>query len=242
MRTIVILQARQGSSRLPGKSMMPVAGRPMLAYTIESLLQVAAPHDIYLATSQRPENEPLKELATGLGIQSLCGNESDVASRYVEILQREPDARYFQRVCGDSPLYDHRVLDRGRKIAAGAPDLQVITSLPNLGYPQGMNLEMIERDTFLDGYRRFSKAGDFEHVTQYFYQHLSEFRHRRVHCGVPGYEYSKWKFSVDTREEFDRMAALVESLDRPHYTYPLEELCRLLGARHAPPTQPGENL
>jgi spore coat polysaccharide biosynthesis protein SpsF (cytidylyltransferase family) len=242
MRTLVILQARQGSSRLPGKSMMPIAGRPMLAYTIESILQVAAPRDVYLATSQRPENELLRKLATRLGIQSLCGDESDVASRYVEILQREPDARYFQRVCGDSPLYDHRVLELGRQIASKSPDLQVVTSLPNRGYPQGMNLEMIERDAFLDGCQRFSKPGHFEHVTQYLYEHLHGFRHRLVHCAIPGYEYSKWKFSVDTREEFERMAALVESLDRPHYTYPLEELCRLLDIWHTPPTPAGENL
>lgn len=228
MRSIVIVQARQGSSRLPGKSTMPVCGRSSLLHLLDSLARGFPLDAIYVATSSRPENDVIREMAGAYGVRVVSGDEANVASRYLSILEREPEAAYFFRVCGDSPLYDHRIMMRGQDLAArSGATLDLVTSMPQRGYPQGMNLEMVSRPAFLSAYPRFFEPGHFEHVTTYFYERLADFDVELVHCGLPGYDYPKYKFSVDTADDARRIASIMGLMDRPHFEYSLAEKCRL---------------
>ena len=236
MRAIVILQARQGSSRLPGKSLMPMGGRPMLQYTIELDRARGAACDVYLATSSRPGErcpacssrvsaESLTSLATrAMWLRGMFRSSSGSRMRPL-----------FPAVSAGTRPCTTTESSRRVSIAAETPGLQVITSLPNQGYPQGMNLEMIERDsTFLSRGTGTSRGrADFEHVTQYFYERLPAVPASARALRDPGFEYQRWKFSVDTRGGVRADDGAGRDAAPAVTNYPLEELCRLLEAQPA---------
>lgn len=209
-----------GSKRLPGKTLMPVGGKPMLAQLLDSLAQAFKRDEIWVASSEAPENEPVELLCKELGVQIFRGDESNVASRFKEILSREKP-RSFVRICADSPLLDHRVVSEAlHKLGEG---IDIATTISPAPYPSGMNVEVLRTEVFLKNYPRFNAPEHFEHVTRFFYEHKPEFKIKYLewHHADP----KRYKFSLDTLEDHKRLNELFRRLDRPHYELTLEQKC-----------------
>jgi spore coat polysaccharide biosynthesis protein SpsF len=196
---IVIVQARMGSTRLPGKTMKIIENHPMLWYLIQSVLNVFQRESIVIATSSATENDVIRNFARQMDILSFSGDEDNVAERYLNILKNNA-CRYMFRICGDSPYYDSDILLKGMSLLKN--DYDIISSMPNKGYPMGCNLEVIKSDLFIDGYSSFEFASDYEHVMPYFYRNLNEYKHKLISCDYPGYDYFRSKFSVDVAYDF----------------------------------------
>ena len=221
----ILVQARMRSSRLPGKSMKPIGGKPMLAYLIESLLEISEANQIVLVTSEDESNQPIVELGSDYGITVYQGSEEDVASRYFDVLSKR-NFEYFHRICGDSPYYSSEVLlEPSLKILDSA--LQFISSMPNKGFPMGNNVELFETNFFLNC---FGEPGliDNEHVTAGIYKQADRFQHVLITCDIDGYAYSKLKFSVDTQEDFDVAKSVLESLSFQPWNFSFEEKYELI--------------
>ena len=187
--------------------------RPILEHVLEAAATTVPKTEIFVATSGRAENASIRRMAGDFGVACYSGDEEDVASRFFGVLGDLSHADYFLRVCGDSPLYAPELLALGLQWAVdGGGELEIVTSMPNHGYPMGMNLELVSRRIFLDHYPRFHTRAHFEHVTRYFYERIGQFRHALVTCEVPGYQYSKYKFSVDTPEDLDRIRQVADRL------------------------------
>src|SRR4029450_10017399 len=93
------------SARFPGKAMVPLAGRPLIQVLLERIAMVPELDSVALATSTRPENRVLVEVARALGIPAFQGEEDDVLKRYIDCA-RTMDADHVVRVTGDNPLTD----------------------------------------------------------------------------------------------------------------------------------------
>ena len=204
----IIVQARLGSTRLPGKVLMPIMGRPMIEYTIESLqrsrrnLIVVIPRaDKALARALRSPSFPC-----------LLGSEKDVASRFVEAVERySPDA--FVRICGDSPLIDWRLVN---SMAETMQETRAdIVSNVGGGFPHGQQIEIINTEFFLACRDRL----DREHVTSTLYD-LTENKHM-IFAKPPSIEPS---LVVDTREDFDRVSRIIERADGRPWGFNWREL------------------
>ncbi len=220
--TFVVVQARMGSERLPGKTMKLLGGRPMLAYLIETILTRFPADRIALVTSRNPENRVIREYASKRKIWCYSGSEQDVASRYLAAIQQMPEAGYFFRICGDTPYYDPELFDTGHKEIRGR-SIDFVSSMPNRGYPMGCNLELFRSSLFEEQYKNFDSAQHKEHVTSFFYERLDEFDHKLVSCQIPGYNYDDYKFSVDTTEDFEMAAAMLARMNYEPWRYSLEE-------------------
>src|SRR5262245_9344466 len=105
MRRVLIVQARMTSTRLPGKVLMDVAGRPMLERQLQRLMRCSRVDDVVLAVTTNPDDEPLLTLARRLGVRWFRGSEHDVLSR-CRGAAREADADLVVRVTADCPLID----------------------------------------------------------------------------------------------------------------------------------------
>ena len=110
MRRVLIVQARMTSTRLPGKVLMDLAGRPMLERQLQRLMRCSRVDDIVLAVTTNPDDEPLLTLARRLGVRSFRGSEHDVLSRYRGAAQ-EADADLVVRATADCPLIDPEETD-----------------------------------------------------------------------------------------------------------------------------------
>lgn len=220
---IVVIQARMGSSRLPGKSMMQVGGKPMLDYLIDTLLSVFSKEELIIATSKNTENNIIRDYANSKEIMCFSGDEENVASRYFLILSNHPTKKYLYRICGDSPYYDKEILEKGLRHIAASDELDFISSMPNKGYPMGCNLEVMKTELYLKHFPLFNKKEHFEHVTPYFYENKDSFRHILIACQVEGYAYEKYKFSVDTKEDFEIAKKMLESMNFEPWKYTIKE-------------------
>jgi len=105
MKIIGIITARMGSTRLPGKVMMDLAGKPVLEHLVDRVRDADMVEEIVIATSEKPGNEPIVELAERCGIRAFRGKDDDVLDRYVNIM-RKWDAENCVRLCADNPLTD----------------------------------------------------------------------------------------------------------------------------------------
>jgi len=110
-QTVVIIQARLGSTRLPGKVLKDIFGKPMLWHMINRLKYSKEIDDIVLAIPDSPGNDPLKDFARGLSLHCFRGSEMDVLSRYYGAATKF-GARVVVRVTSDCPLIDPQIVDQ----------------------------------------------------------------------------------------------------------------------------------
>src|SRR4051794_18443605 len=107
---VAIVQARMSSSRLPGKVLMELAGRPMLDWVLDAVERASGIGRTVLATSLDQSDDPVAAYAADRGIECHRGPLEDVARRFLAVVD-ELDATAFVRISADSPLLDHRVID-----------------------------------------------------------------------------------------------------------------------------------
>ena len=167
---LIVLQARLGSSRLPGKALRRLAGATLLARCLERLLAGgAAP--LVLATTERAEDDALQEEATLLGVPCLRGPDADVLGRFAQVVEILQPA-YVIRATADNPAVDidapGRVLEHLRR---GGVDYIVERGLPIGGAVEGMRAESLLRAA-----REATDPSDREHVTTYLKRPEQRFR------------------------------------------------------------------
>ena len=209
-----IIQARLGSTRLPGKVLMEIEGKPLIGYLLERLKKCTRVDNIILAI---PENDAGKfngELVSDV----YTGNELDVAARFAGALKAYP-CEAFVRVCADSPLLDPALVDEAiRLYKMKRPD--IACNIHPRTFPLGQCVEVIKTATFLEERVHFSQS-DREHVTSFFYSHSNDY-------DIQNFEYvknvSKNSMVVDTQEDFDRVKNIIERLNGPHIDFGWQEL------------------
>ena len=205
--------------------MMTINGTTLIEYLINSLLSVAKKEQVIIATSERDTNDPIRQFAKEKGIGCFSGSEDDVASRFYHILKTR-DSTYFHRICGDTPYYDASLITRGNKIMHDEqPDF--VSSMPERGYPMGCNLELFRTKLFMDAFEQNDTCVDHEHVTAGFYRAGERFNGRYVHCNIPGFRYEDFKFSVDTKEDFELAEKMLERMNYTPWNFTFEEKIRI---------------
>src|SRR6516225_1937930 len=110
-RTVAIVQARMGSTRLPGKVLMKIGGRSLLVYLVERLSRARTLDAIIVATTTNPRDNVIIEECERRGILNFRGSESDVLGRYVSAA-RACSAEIIVRVTADNPFTDPDSIDR----------------------------------------------------------------------------------------------------------------------------------
>lgn len=167
----VIVQARMGSSRLPGKVLEPVAGKPLILHVLERADRTPGVETTVMATSTEPEETPLVETVERAGFPIRRGPESDVLERYSEVV-RTWDKTWIVRVTGDNPLVDPTILGR---LLDQAREENADYVAPR-GLPIGLYGEILKVGALLDAAEYATDAEDREHVTMYIKKNPDDFR------------------------------------------------------------------
>jgi spore coat polysaccharide biosynthesis protein SpsF len=212
---VAVVQARMGSSRLPGKVLREASGRTLLAHLVQRLRRARTIDRIVIATTTSPADDELERAAEALGVGISRGSESDVLSRYAAAIA--PLAiDTVVRVTADCPLLDEAEVDRVvgeyliRKNSAEPADY-VTNQAGNVRHiPRGLDVEVMSRSALERAQREATRPGDREHVTPYLYREPGRFR-----CVVTHYPYgdfSDLRLTVDTPEDLALVRALFEAL------------------------------
>ena len=222
-----IIQARMGSSRLPGKMMCHLAGRPLIDHVIERLESVCSPHGplsgIILATSDSYHDDLLVEhvRASWPSIKIIRGPEDDVLARFV-MAAKDSDATTFLRVTGDCPLLNVQNLERF--IQTHTQTRADITNYrPGFEYVD-KGIEVVSPCAILKvAEDPRTTIQDREHVTSLMYRYPEEFTVNYVDSE----DYLKRgdiRINIDTGEDLQFMEALYCSMDKPPVEIELKEV------------------
>ncbi len=218
-----IVQARMSSQRFPGKVLHNVAGKPMLKYLLERLKQCDSLDDIIVATSCEESDNPVEIFCKECNVQYFRGPLYDVAGRFKKVLELYPSDA-FVRVNGDSPLLDHRLIDKCAGIFAGL-DFDMVTNALVRSFPPGQSVEIVRSDLFMDVYGKMHEEEDMEHVTRYFYKNRHDFKIYNFESGIDCRGVS---MVVDTPDDMNKFTRIIEKMDIPHWNYTFENILDLI--------------
>jgi len=216
----IILQARVGSTRLPGKVLKPLAGKPMIQWIIERLRVCRYPDLLVLATSTSAQEEPLVELAKRLGVSVFRGSEEDVLDRYYQC-SRAHQIDDIIRATGDNPFVDpdecDRLVDfyRSRSL-----DFAIIATEEPVGYPLGVGVEIFSFDALERSWREGHAPHHREHVDEYILENPAIFRQAKMPA-PPEKCAPHLSLTVDLPEEFLSAQTLYTDYLRQHPFQPV---------------------
>jgi spore coat polysaccharide biosynthesis protein SpsF len=211
MNRVVIVQARMTSTRLPGKVLMEVAGKPMLSQQIRRLRQCRMVDDIVVATTANSTDDPVVDLARQEEVRWFRGSEHDVLSRYVGAAQ-ESGADVLIRVTADCPLLDPDVTDKViHELVRHVAVCDYASNVLVRTYPRGLDVEALFLDTLLRIDRLGQSDAAREHVTVVPRSERPDlFLLRSI---VDGDDNSDLRWTVDTPADLELIRQLYSELD-----------------------------
>ena len=221
-----IIQARMGSTRLPGKALLDLAGAPFLARVIERMQHAETLDALVLATTTDPSDDPLVDLAADLGVRVYRGALDDVLDRFTQAA-RLADAALIVRITADDPFKDPRVTDHAVRLWLQEPDLDYVSNTLEPTYPEGLDIEVFTRAALERAWREARLPSEREHVTPYIWKHPDRFRIRNFK-GPRDLSHLRW--TVDYPEDLAFARAVYERLYRPGQVFLMEDILRLLEA------------
>lgn len=225
MKVVIIDQARMSSTRLPGKVLKTVNGKSLLEYQIERLKRVKSADEVVIATTTNPADRSIVELCERLNVPCVCGPEEDVLARYDEAA-RFCQADLVVRITSDCPLIDPQVVDRVIKFFLDHNDhYDYVSNCLEESFPRGMDTEVFPVSILNEAFQEAITPADREHVTPFIYTHPQRYR-----LGNVSYtrDESHNRLTVDTPEDFELIAKIIESLYpvNPHFS--LEDILSLI--------------
>ena len=201
MRKIAIVQARMGSSRLPGKVLMPLAGRLVLDHVVTRVAAAKQIDGVVIATSDLPGDDAIANYCDAQGWICVRGSESDVLSRYASAV-RASNADIVVRVTSDCPLFSPRILDEMLSAFDPSKIDYMSTNWPERTFPVGLDCEIMRAEALLDIAEIATDLYDREHVTPHFYRNPDRFRLAGHACERPLAHFS---ITLDTAEDYQRL-------------------------------------
>lgn len=225
MRIVAIIQARMGSTRLPGKILKKVNGRPLLSYQIERLQQSNYINDLVIATTIDEKDDLIVEFCEKNNILSFRGSEEDVLARYYETAKAFK-AEAIVRITSDCPIIDVQVVDKTIQYFIDN-NFDYVSNTVERTYPRGLDTEIFTFAALEIAYNEAVLERDREHVTAYFYTNPDIFKISNVRNAM---DYSKYRWTVDTEEDFQLIKNIIEKLyiENPQFT--LHDTVKLMEA------------
>lgn len=227
MGSVAIIQARMGSTRLPGKVMKTILGKPMLWHIVRRLKLVQGLDDVVVATSDQTVDEPICSFCRDAGIPCFTGSESDVLDRfYRTAIQFTADP--VIRITGDCPFVDPAVVGKLLSLYANKEydHLGVATGAGALfldggRFPDGLDAECFSFAALEKAWQEAVHPLDREHVTPYIWRNKDLFR-----CGLlkSDQDYSQLRWTVDNEADFKLVSSVYENLYREDTVFLLEDI------------------
>ncbi|MCT4784100.1 MULTISPECIES: cytidylyltransferase domain-containing protein [Exiguobacterium] len=217
MKTVAIIQARMGSTRLPGKVLMKLQDKTVLEHVIERVKQARLIDEIVVATTTLSEDDVLYEEAMRYGVRVYRGSSDNVLSRYYEAA-REVKADVVIRITSDCPLIDPAIIDQMVEKYHYNQYEMVTNSGPissKRTFPRGLDVEIFSVEMLNDAFYNYSEKYHMEHVTPYMYEKSQNIYHYICHE-----DYSNYRLTLDTEEDLELITLIYKKLyDRNHSFY-----------------------
>jgi len=218
LKSVAIIQARMNSSRLPGKVLKQVSGRPLISFMYERVSSSEELDYVVVATSQESSDDPIYEYCIKHAIPCQRGSLDDVLDRYYTVAEMM-SADIVVRLTGDCPVIAPKVIDELVKVyKKGGYDYVANTAPPDgVTFPEGMDVEVFSMAALKRAWNEAKKPSDREHVTFYFWKNPDIFSCYRYDLEE---DYSMFRLTVDYPQDFELIEKILMELyeDDPLFT------------------------
>jgi len=219
--TGIIVLCRFNSSRLPGKILKKVNGKPLLLYIVERLNSVSKQYPIVVCTSKEVTDNPIAEICAENDINIYRGHLDNVALRFMNCALQNSFENAV-RINGDNLFLDDDLI---KKLIHTHEEQGYLFSSNVKGrtFPKGMSVEIVNVKYYQEKFLNFEE-NDLEHVMTYFYRqesdkHKYHYNEKHVRLGL--------NFAIDTQEDFSKASEIINKMTRPHTEYGIDQIIQL---------------
>ena len=227
-KILIVVQARMASSRLPGKVMLPLLDRSLLARMVERLQLVKRPVQIVIATSVNPEDDLIEREAIDIGVPYFRGSQANLLERhYLAALKH--DADIVLKIPSDCPLIDPRIVDQVLDFFFMNEDkYDYISNLHPATWPDGNDVEIMTMQCLEKTWKEAARSLELEHTTPYIWENPDKFRIENV-VWDKGKDYSmSHRFTIDYPEDYLFIKKVYEELYFKKGCFSCEDIIDLL--------------
>ena len=225
MSVAAIIQARMGSTRLPGKVLEDLGGRCVLGWVTRAAASVAGVDIVAVATSVAGQDDSIADWCADNGFRCERGPEDDVLARYAAAA-RAVDATTIMRLTGDTPFLDPAVCAQVLYLHRRS-NADYTSNVDPARWPDGLDCEVFSADALFTAEMLAFRPSDREHVTPYIRHNRPRFAVASLPCPIPGLDEERW--ALDTPEDLDFLRSVAGGLrseESPAYI----EILRILDA------------
>jgi spore coat polysaccharide biosynthesis protein SpsF len=226
VKTVAIIQARMGSTRLPGKVLRRLCGQSVLAHVVARVKSSRRLDGVMIATTNSPADDAVVAECGKLKVPFFRGSEEDVLARYFGAAQAA-GADVIVRVTSDCPLFDGALLDEMLEVFRGA-NADYLSNTLKRTFPRGLDAEIFTFAALESAHREAAKPHEREHVTPFFYGHPELFRLRSFEGAV---DLSAHRWTLDTAEDWEFVRAIYDALAKGGRMFSTEDVLKLLKER-----------
>jgi len=214
VRVVGVIQARVGSTRLPGKVLLPLSGRPVLERMLARVAVATQLDEIVVATTRLAADESIRALAASLGLRCISGDPSDLLDRHRQAA-RATAADAVVKIPSDCPLIDPAVIDQTVAFfRARRATFAFVSNLHPPTWPDGNDVEVVRRDALEEAWRDATRAIEREHTTPFIWDQPGRFAIGNVVWGDGRDLSATHRLTLDYPEDYQLIAAVFEALHR----------------------------
>ncbi len=220
---VAIIQARMGSTRLPGKVMKNLAGKPVLEHCICRVQQARLVDNVIVATTTNAGDNVIVDFCKEVEVNCFRGSEEDVLARYY-LVAKKYKADIVVRITSDCPLIDPDVIDAAIDLFLSDTSDYVSNTLKRT-FPRGLDTEVFWSDVLERAFYEAEKNYEREHVTPYIWQHPDKFKLGQLLNEV---DYSGYRLTLDTEEDYLLLTELFNRASKPGEDFNLNSIIKFL--------------
>lgn len=204
MKFLAIIQARNGSTRLPGKVLKDLSGKPALIRMVERVRRSSSLDEVIVATSVAEENLSIVKVCAESGVRVFIGSEEDVLDRYFQAAKLfHPE--YVVRLTADCPCFDPALLDEA--IGELKPESDYLSMMSET-FPDGLDFEIVRYEALKEAWKEARLLSQREHVTRFIVDNESKFRCQDFTSKIGYHGDERW--TVDEPEDYELISKIYE--------------------------------
>lgn len=211
-RIVAIIQARMASTRLPGKALLDLGGKPILQHVVERVRMSKQVAEVVVATTDHHPDDAIASLCQGLEVSCYRGEEDDVLKRFLGAVE-QTRADVVVRITADCPLIDPDVVDRVIR-AYETTGVEYASNGIHRSWPRGFDVEVFRAETLRRADKLATRPYEREHVTAAIYMAPTVFRCTNVEAPHEAYA-PDFRVCIDTKEDLEVVRRILSSTKDP---------------------------
>ncbi|MEL6390967.1 MAG: glycosyltransferase family protein [Bacteroidota bacterium] len=223
---VTIIQARLGSSRLPGKVIKPILDEPLLYRMIERVSHSHIAGTIVLATTSKDKDDLIAKMGMAYGWNVYRGDEEDLLDRHYQAAKMH-DADIVLKIPSDCPLIDPQIIDRCIQSFLDHP-CDYLSNLHPATYPDGNDVEIMSMSVLKEAWIKADRDYEREHTTPFFWERPGQFHIRNITWEL-GKDYSmSHRWTIDYEEDYHFIRRVYEELYESNPAFTIHDILDLL--------------